>query len=146
MPTIITRISKFSGLIMAVCKTKTDRAMRHIDTPISGKILLLLVLLCNFMLAKLTPAKMSKNPALPIVEMLERFSKLAINKDITDVIKRPSIGLFQTFFPEFLVIHPLWRLCNSLLPIHRELRLLLMLLKVKLQLLLKRIPYCQETA
>ena len=92
---IDTNIIKCEGELFKVCQIKLIKAPKHRPAPIHEMIILLFVCLYNFAFERFTQAKINRNPALPIVERLERSNRFANIKVKTDVIINPSIGLSQ---------------------------------------------------
>ena len=94
---ITAKIHTFSGYVIPDSNIRTLKAARQPTPPIKEIHRLLLVILCNLKLEKLTAAKMIKNPALPVVAMEVRSNTLATINVSIDVRIRPSIGLFHIF-------------------------------------------------
>lgn len=109
-PTNINSIKMSSGDEIAVCHNNANNAKEHVITPNVGIYLLLAVFTCTFKLEAFTAAKIIKNPALPMVAILDISKILAMIKVSTDVINNPLIGRFHIFFLIQLVIPHLLRL------------------------------------
>lgn len=97
-PTNINSIKMSNGDESAVCHNNANNAKEHVITPNVGIYLLLAVFVCTFKLEAFTAAKIIRNPALPMVAILDISKILAIIKVSTDVINNPLIGRFHIFF------------------------------------------------
>ena len=97
-----------SGDVLFDCHIRTAKAITHPIHPIREIHFLLDVFLCSLKFTKLTAPKISKNPELPIIAILERSKMLAIIKVKTAVMINPSRGLFQIFLSSFFGNSPVF--------------------------------------
>src|SRR5680860_741994 len=95
MPTITTNIHNWDGDVCNVCQTRVPKAKTQDNTPKPAINLLLLISRAFLKLAALTIAKITRKPALPIVEMLDKFTKLDKSKANPIVTNNPTSGRFQ---------------------------------------------------
>lgn len=87
-----------AGVVLKACQRRANSATAHPITPTHDSHFLPWVSFDRTIFAPLTAPKTIKKPPLPMVEMLWRSPILTRTRLNREVIRRPSTGLFQTFF------------------------------------------------
>ena len=106
------KTQRWPGEVITVCQRRHASAARQRKAPTSESHLLLRVSRAKRALAALTAAKISRKPALPMIDILERSTRSAIIRVHPEVINKPSSVYPRPSFPIRAVRRP-WQSHSS---------------------------------